>query len=283
MAVTLIVTALQIEANPIIKKFGLKRDNTSKRIPVYRSDNCLLAISGVGSIAAAIASTHLVHLLTDDARAQAHIFNFGFCGCDKTQHEKGTLLLANIIHEANTGRAFVPDIVVKHDLPEQSIVTVSEPVTTENVQSYQQKDAAFEMEAAGFFQAAITYFATHQIHVLKLVSDHLEGTFLDKATMAAFIEQKLDCIQSYIENCIAIESPGAPSFPSEQEALLQQIIIHLKLTQTQSLQLQDAAMARFLNHPEKLGNTLKMFLSSTANNKVERANILADLCNQLRS
>ena len=55
-----IVTALYIEAKPLISLFNLKKDNIYTKFQVFSNKNIKLIISGTGKIKSATALTYLI-------------------------------------------------------------------------------------------------------------------------------------------------------------------------------------------------------------------------------
>ena len=55
-----ISVALGIEAKPIIKYFNLKRDNSIKKLQVFKNERVTLIITGVGILKSAIALTYIL-------------------------------------------------------------------------------------------------------------------------------------------------------------------------------------------------------------------------------
>src|SRR5690554_1763627 len=103
----LIITALMIEAAPLIEHFRLRRDMSIHEFPVYRNADIALIVSGVGKVRSAIAATYLLSIcntkynkdienVNDDSCIKDHtLVNIGFCGASETQYEIGSLILIN--------------------------------------------------------------------------------------------------------------------------------------------------------------------------------------------
>jgi len=95
-----IVTALMIEAAPIIEYFKLKRDMNSHEYAIYRNESIALIISGVGKIKSAMATVYLY--CTYKATKNDYILNIGFCGAGNARYELGTMLIINKVTDMDT-------------------------------------------------------------------------------------------------------------------------------------------------------------------------------------
>lgn len=278
----LFVIALHIEARPLIKKLGLKKDPKSKKLPIYRTSDCALIISGPGPLSAAIATTQLLAAMDEQAMDKIHCFNIGICGCRSRTIKTGTLFLINKITQTSTGRSHYPDILAKHALPEHSIKTVDKPVSRNDTIASETSDDFFDMEAAGFFKAASMYVAPHQIHCLKIVSDHLEGDLLEKKTVSGIIESACPGIETYLEATDAIPAIENPVLSPSEQSLLTQLTQSLRLTQTQFHQLNDAMLASSLRGNTERNNSLSHYLAQAPRHKTERDQLLKQLLATLR-
>ena len=236
----IIVTALRQEARPLIEALGLKQDPASRRIPVYRSDDILLVIGGIGKLYAGIATTHAIHLAGEPK--DCHLINVGMCGAVVDQIALGEAVTVHKIWDHASGREFFPDMLINHALQEASLGTFDQPVTTAN-RPLLACDVV-DMEASGVFQAARLFISPHQMLFLKIATDYLEFTSDDYAQMQRYYEQSVDDWLPVLENCERLDTSD-PVISPEQETLLNSVAESMRLTQTQTHQLRDAAM-RFL-------------------------------------
>ena len=101
----LITVALHPEARPLITHFGLKQDTTSHAVPIFHRENHALAVSGVGRLKSAIATTYLLSRISslDDVI----LLNIGIAGHTQVPKagsvELGDLFLVHKITEQATG------------------------------------------------------------------------------------------------------------------------------------------------------------------------------------
>ena len=68
-----IVTALYIEAKPLISLFNLKKDNSYTKFQVFSNENVKLIISGTGKVKSATALTYLIS--KEDIKKNDYIVN----------------------------------------------------------------------------------------------------------------------------------------------------------------------------------------------------------------
>ena len=277
----IIVAALQIEARPLIRALGLKKDSTSPKIPLYRGDGVRLVVCGTGKLKAAVGTTYA---LTREAEPQKTIaVNFGFCGSADPRIATGSLFMINKITDAATNRSFFPDILLNHGLPESPLTTHDRPLIRaeydEEASRRTGERELVDMEGSGFFMAASAFLGPERIICLKLVSDHLEGNRLDKDLLSAFIESQLPQIESCLDACDALAGPP-PALNPEDATLLAALRPRLRLTTTQSHQLRDWATAYAIRRRRDL-TILKPYLEQTVNNKAERNRLLAAIKDEL--
>ncbi len=179
-----IVCALSAEAKPLISALSLRRDNSACPYDTFfaKDSSCVLVISGMGSVAAASATTYL--LTRFSFRKDRDFFiNFGSCaGAAPGLHP------VNKIHDEVTGRDFYPDMLFDLSscgLPassEKALVTVSHVVA-----SLSDPNLLYEMEASAVFPAAARFVPPHRMLFLKYVSD--SGTDDPKKITAALLTE----------------------------------------------------------------------------------------------
>jgi len=155
------VAALACEARPIARRFGLKAVADDLPFPVFRRDDLWLVVSGIGKVNSAAAAAYL-HQLAGGKRNCGWV-NFGCCGHGEL--EIGVPLLAHEIRDRSRDRSWYPPLVFPAPCLSGSIHTVDRAETD------YPKPVAYEMEAAGFFEAACHFSTAELVHCLKVVSD----------------------------------------------------------------------------------------------------------------
>lgn len=191
-----IFSAFYAEAKNIIDHYGLKKEKSPEtvRFDVFANDSIRLVITGVGEINAAAAVSNIggaYGISPDD-----EILNVG-CGAGFGNETcLGSIFLGNKLTEQMTGRTFYPDMLMKTNLMECEIVTVTR-VLNEGCDS-----VVYDMEAAAVYQAAALFVGPHRMHFIKLVSDAGERIDQSKITeLFAFQEEK---ICGYIDMLLSV-------------------------------------------------------------------------------
>lgn len=223
-----IVTALYVEAKPLIDWYNLKRDMEERVFQIFANDDMKLIITGVGKINSAIGTAHLLShrcTLEDDC-----VVNIGICGSPTA--DLGEIYIINKIKDHETGKDFYPDMLVMHPFKEASIETFSYPVISGN----QLQEDLCDMESSGFFQSASKYLDVHRIALIKVVSDRLESTQLTKKFIEGLLKEKMSDIDRFLslfKNIIIDE----PLLSDEEVRKINDICSNMRLTETQRSQL----------------------------------------------
>lgn len=199
-----IVCALAPEAKPLISALSLRKDSFACPYDTFFAEDSsvVMAISGMGTVAAASATTYL--LTRFGFRPEKDfLVNFGSCA----GKEPGFHLIHKITDEVS-GRTFYPDML--YDLSgcglprssEKALVTVSKVVA-----SLEDPNLLYEMEASAVFQAASRFIPPHRMLFLKYVSD--SGTDDPKKITAAMLQEgaqqqvdKVLAVLKYLETIV---------------------------------------------------------------------------------
>ena len=189
-----IFSAFYAEVKNIIDHYGLKKEKSPEtvRFDVFANDSIRLVITGVGEINAAAAVSNIggaYGILPDD-----EILNVGCCACFSNEICLGSIFLGNKLTEQMTGRTFYPDMLMKINLMECEIVTVTR-VLNEGCDS-----VVYDMEAAAVYQAAAFFVGPHRIHFIKLVSD--AGERIDQSKITELFALQEEKICGYIDTLL---------------------------------------------------------------------------------
>ncbi len=144
----LISTALYHEAKPLIQHFRLKKAILPSlqpgRIQLFTGHpsspdrEIWLVVGGTGPLAAAVATTYaltaaLTHLhgyAGNKPSQNGPLFlNIGICGAVRKDWPRGEAVLCHKIIHHDTGRAYFPDVLIRHPFREGVLETFSHPVT----------------------------------------------------------------------------------------------------------------------------------------------------------
>ena len=236
----LIVTALRQEAQPIIDTLGLRRDPTSKKIQMYSSGEVLLVISGMGKLRAAIATTHALNMIGNPE--SCCLLNIGMCGSAVEYIPLGEAVLVNKIWDYGSGYEYFPDVLLDYRLEEVSLGTFEKPLTVD----YRPEHSCdvVDMEASGIFQAGQLFVPPHAMYFIKVPTDYLDFSPDDFPKMVQYYEQSAAQWLPILKDVKHLVNSD-PVITPTQEGILKFVIEELRLSQTQSHQLRDAAL-RFL-------------------------------------
>ncbi|MEO1923747.1 MAG: hypothetical protein ABGX25_04450 [Nautiliaceae bacterium] len=198
-----IVTALKIEAIPIIEYFNLKSTGE-----IYQNKEINLIITGSGKVKSAINTALLLRKKTYPT------INIGIAGSNK--HPIGSGFFIHKITDTDTGFEYYPDFFEE---PSEEIFTVSKT---------QKYFSLVDMESSGFFEAAYKFLSVEKIILYKIVSDTPNQPF-NKNTIPKLIEKSFPIIKYIIKNF-----QNTTSFTDIEEK-----IKNLYLTQTQKAKLKE--------------------------------------------
>ncbi len=226
-----LVTALDCEARPLISHFELKLSGSHGRAQFFRNANTALVITGTGSTKSAIGTTALG--LSEGIQAPSAWINIGICG--HADLPVGTALLANKISSDASKEGFYPQCPWDHKWRGCALRTLSEP-------SFEyEENVAFDMEANGYYQAALRFASSECIHCLKIVSDNKEHPAtrkMDKEAISQLVESQLANIEKF--SSTILESVVAYKQPPWLDDLLRNAKDILRLTSTESVNLKKA-------------------------------------------
>lgn len=233
-----IVTALAQEAIPLIQHFKLKKDLSHTKFDIYRSDMIKLIVSGTGKLKSAVATTYL--LLKEPPKKSDKILNFGICGSGLEKHKSGQIFLINKIEDLNSGKTYYPEILFSHLLPEAGIITHEKPV----IKSKTNPSTAglVDMEVSGFYESANTFVQSHNIIILKVVSDHLSGEKFTGAFIQSIVEKNIPHIITVLNQSRKKQSATAADaevLDSGEYRIFEDLSEDLGLSTTQRFQVLD--------------------------------------------
>jgi hypothetical protein len=219
-----IVTALDAEARPLIDARSLKRDYALP-YPLYRNDETLLLISGMGKTNALMAVSALLGWRRPEEGDC--LINIGICGAP-SDYAIGEALLIHQIRESE--RSFYPDILYPHSLREASLMCVDAPLNA-------PCDSPVDMESSAVFRAAERFFQLHRMAFIKIVSDHCDPLSVSKEGSIALIRERLGALD---EVCAGLASQcGAPElFTAEEREKIERLKGYF--TKSQGSALEDA-------------------------------------------
>lgn len=224
-----LITALSSEARPLVDAFNLKKDQGTRRFDLYRSDDLSLIVSGIGKIKSAIAVTILCQKFE-----LSNLVNVGICGSRNMLRPVGQALAVHKITDATTGRDFYPELITDYGLEEGALTTFDRVVTEDT--PLEPNVELIDMEASGFFEAASYFLELDRIHILKVVSDHLNVNHVTREFVAGLITRRVDDLRKVLT---LLPAPKAPLFSPDELLDINRLVAHFRLTSTQQYQVLD--------------------------------------------
>ena len=225
-----IFTALYCEASFFISHFHLAKNPENTRFMEFQNETAgiRLTVTGVGEIAAAAAVSSVC---TASRPTQGDIlFNIGTCA---RRAGSDGIFLCNKITEQATGKTFYPDILYRHEFPEEAIVTGMKPYhgdETDTVPASFPDGTLYDMEAAAIYQAGSYFFGPHQMMFAKIVSDRGAAKSVSKEQVTCLMEAYEESLSGFMELLMKISSDQTQRYSclsGEQEALLEKLCADL--------------------------------------------------------
>ena len=175
-------------AKAIIGYFQLQRDHSLSSLPAFSNSELLLVESRGGRVGAASAVSFLIG--RTDVGASVRLFHVGEAIERPLRDGRGAtfagrLVLVNRIVDVESGRVFLPDILLRHDLIEAEVITdertfcgaersIAETAFHGGGEAVGEaglrgRSLLIDRELSGFAEAALTFCAPHQLYCLAAV------------------------------------------------------------------------------------------------------------------
>ncbi len=183
---TLFVTALKCEADPIVKLFDLTALKNHK-FNIFKNEKSILVVCGIGNINASIATTYMVNRF-DITKA----VNLGICGSFDKNDKLGEIFDVKKVIEDSTQKVYHLKNSKKF-APSKTLYSFDK---AQNSPKF--KNALADMESIGFFLSARKFIDQKEIYILKVVSDHANGQILKKTQVSSFIEKYNDLYRKIV-------------------------------------------------------------------------------------
>ncbi len=224
----LIHCAFHAEARLLLENFKLKRDLSIQAFEFYKSEQVFLVISGMGALrTAAIVGAglqHLMHALNIPAN-QITALNFGICGAPST-YPIGSSLYINSFYDTSSGKAWYPDILIKHNFKEAALETHPTPVGSDQTPPLKPVD----LEAFAFITAAGLFLKPQAIHSVKVVSDHFDCKIPSKSAVDDWIRPCLPDLNELAESLLEYSSEAPRQLEESELQLLNKVSRALSLS-----------------------------------------------------
>ena len=266
-----IVTALYIEAKPLISLFNLKKDNNYTKFQVFSNENVKLIISGTGRVKSATALTYLIS--KEDIKKNDYIVNIGFVASNKNS-QLGDIVYVSKIQNAYSDFDFYPEMIYKHNFLEGSLTTF-DSIVEKKIENIEYID----MEAYGFFQTASIFFKKDKIIVLKIVSDILKDKVEDRVLVdfknENLFTESYNNIYKFLVNFKTVNDDN--DFTITEQELIKKVLENLRLSDTMTYELFN--ILRYLKI--KYGNIdiLKKYENIEVTSKVQAKKLFEEIKN----
>lgn len=162
---TLIITALQAEAKPIIERLELRRCDARPDLQLFQKENTFLLISGVGApkVEKNLRALFSYHLLP----TPYSLLNLGICAAPPTSPLGSLYEVRKVTCETSGQEWELPCGTSPPPLPLAHLVSVASPVP-----DMSRYASLVDMEAAAILRSAQEFSQPAQARILKVVSDH---------------------------------------------------------------------------------------------------------------
>jgi nucleoside phosphorylase len=269
------VTALPVEAKPIIDRYHLKQTNLHS-FRLFESDLVNLVITGTGKISSAIGVALMLSRYHDSEKSV--LIQIGFAGTEDRQMPIGSLWMIHKITDNATGRDYYPDMIWDHPFQETSVTTVDRVINVN--QKHIAEGSLFDMEASGFFQAGTSFMKTHQIFCFKIVSDYCDRENCSASELRELMDSNLDTVFQFIGGV----HEHLKNIQNQDESLYSTDLLTLKrklqLTETQYHQLRYAVKAYQIRLKKDL-SVLKPFYTASVIGQSSRDEIFENIIHEL--
>ena len=224
-----VIVAHSLEARPLINRFELKPNKIEASLTVYSNDAGIrLIITGVGKQSSFAATNRLADLRENSFEEREGWLNVGIAGHKSAKIGAG--LLANKIIDASSAKAVYP-VPMLSDIPSSAVITVDQPDLD------YCEEAAYEMEAFGFWSAVSNHTFLELIQIYKLISDNPEHPVnqLDPNSLEQLVANHCDKVERVVLNLQSLvrEVNEIYRLPDECEKL--QGKVRLSITQQHQL------------------------------------------------
>lgn len=267
-----IVTALYIEAKPLISLFNLKKDNTYTKFQVFSNENTKLIISGTGKIKSATALTYLIS--NKDIKENDYIINIGFIASSNNNSQLGEIVYISKIQNAYSDTTFYPEMIYKHNFLEGSLTTFDK-IVEKKIENIEYID----MEAYGFFQTASIFFKKDKIIVLKIISDILKEKLEDRILIdfknENLFNENYKKIYDFLLKFVNTPTDNENNFNNNEQDLIKKVLENLKLSDTMTYDFFN--ILKYLKIKYRNIDILKKYENIEVNSKVQGKKIFEEI------
>ena len=257
---------------PLIKHFNLTRD-TSFQFPVFKNNDLYLVGLGVGK---KNISNRIETFLNQNNPDLIQFINIGIAGGNPKSTKIGGSYLLHKIKDETTGKTYYPDILIKHNFEEISLVTV-ESVISDGEGVYK---GLVDMEASEIFKICSSLVPVHRLAFLKIVSDYMNNEFEQNIAhpISKLISLQLNSIESFLSQFERMLNEEAPILSEKDIKWINETVQQMSLTETQYQQLLQFAKGFRLR---KTGLPFPDVKKKSPSNKTTQKHHFKNICAEL--
>ena len=267
-----LITALKAESDPFIQHLSLKKDSALD-FPYFVNQKLNVGLIGVG-----VGKKNIRSRINDFFKLINHkevqFINVGIAGGKKSRTNIGDLFIINKILDDNSDKRYYPEIIIDHGLNESSITTVGAPVHDGG----KKYDTLVDMEAHEIFSTCSRLVPVHNISIIKLVSDHMDGQelFTQPSIVSELLKEKMDEIIYFINQFKLIDEMVRPILFKKDMVWIENTKRKYLLTASQVDQLIKYAKGYRLRNNENQLPELDIQIPKTKNNQKNTFNIICE-------
>ena len=267
-----LITALKAESDPFVQHLRLKKDN-ALGFPYFVNQKLNVGLIGVG-VGKKNIKSRISSFLKLINHKEVQFINVGIAGGKKSRANIGELFMINKILDDNSDLKYYPDIIVDHGMNESSITTVETPV----LNGGKKYDTLVDMEAHEIFSTCLKFVPVHDISIIKLVSDHMDGHELynQPSIVSELFKEKMDEIIHFINQFKLIDEMVTPILIDKDMAWIKNTKGKYLLTASQVDQLINYARGYRLRNQENPFPELDIQIPKTKNNQKDTFNLICE-------
>mgnify|MGYP000619132912 CR=1 FL=1 len=226
-----LLTALKAESQPLIDNFDLKKD-LSFPFPVFKRDDLYLIGIGVGKRKIKDRIDAFYQSINHEI---VQFINVGIAGGNHSSTKIGACYLLHKIKDETTGKTYYPDILIKHNFEEKSLVTVQKGISNGG----NKFSGLVDMEALEIFKICSSHIPVHRMAFLKIVSDPMDLDVVEFTfhKVSGLVSSKLKEIENFITEFKNLLSTEKPILNKSDFEWIHSISNHYSITETQQQQL----------------------------------------------
>ena len=195
-----LLTALYHEAKPLINYYDLKPVRDIRAFQVFQGDegDMALIVCGAGKASAAAAVGCICTYY--EASEEDILINIGSAAAlGGSGEETGGIFLCHKITDHDSMRTYYPDMLLRTEIPEAEILTVSR-VLQKGDQIRYEADALLlaDMESSAVWEAGMRFFAPHRIVFVKIVTDAGNGRQVTAKDVGKAVDEYMPAIASLV-------------------------------------------------------------------------------------